>query len=502
MTAMLGPAWTVKPDTPDDTGRQPLAVETVIGAHAAALLPGVITTTPHARYLALHARLAVEAQHRGWTSKADLGRFHALVRRAEVVLGAVSVAHGDADDGHWLRAGSFGVHGVNTIRPELHRQQSIDVGRTADVYSRVRGGYLQTYSGIEAVLGLTDGARIPAPGPAADVERLAALDEALNVAERDKPLSVADLDALRHLCVCAVGDAPDGACVRGAYFAGPGGSGAVGAHRRSATLLVKALTEEHVDGESVDMAMDRWCCFRRGLPDLVGEDVHAHALVWRGALLRNWSVWAWRLIWARLVSPLSSTGTLEHAVAEFVRTLPNATVREVLIDGLPSVVDDTGTPLPVEHDLYDEVPDDGDWTVLGMLQLLAVGARRLEHLDPATRRAFADEASDDLGPGYVASWLTRNADRRLAEAVADLAKELFHRAESVSRQKMQWTRYGLRLPTRLRRVGDQWRLEGREGRGAVSLRLPTFTNAMQQLGVLGYDGDTWRPGRYAAEVTS
>ena len=71
---MLGPAWTVKPDTSDDTGRQPLAVETVIATHAAALIPGVIATTPHARYLALHARLAIEAQRRGWTDKTDLGR--------------------------------------------------------------------------------------------------------------------------------------------------------------------------------------------------------------------------------------------------------------------------------------------------------------------------------------------------------------------------------------------------------------------------------------------
>ncbi|WBB81278.1 hypothetical protein O7606_07860 [Micromonospora sp. WMMD882] len=502
MTAMLGPAWTVKPDAPEDTGRQPLAVEAVIGTHAAALIPGVITTTPHARYLALHTRLAIEAQRRGWTDKTNLGRFNALVRRAEVVLGAVSVAHGEADEDHRLRAGPFGVHGVNTIRPQLHQQHAIDVDQVADTYSQVRGGYLQTYSGIEAVLGLTDGAQIPQPGPAADADQLAILDEILNLAERDTPLSVADLNALHHLCVCAIGDAPDGACVRDAYFAGPNDSGAATTHRRSAALLVGALTGDQVDGESVDMSMDRWCCFRRGLSDLMSEDLHNQALVWRGALLRNWSVWAWRLIWARLVSPLSSTGTLNYATVKFVRALPEVTVREALIDGLPPVVDDVGTPLPVEHDLYDEARDSDDWTVLGMLRLIAVGAKRLDHLDPVTRNAFTGEVPDDLGPGYVAAWLAREADRRLADAVTDLAGALFHRAESVSRQKMQWTRYGLRLPTRLRRVGDRWRLEGREGRGAVSLRLPTFTNVMQQLGVLAHDGDTWHPGRYATEVVS
>ncbi|PMR62609.1 hypothetical protein C1A38_02310 [Verrucosispora sp. ts21] len=500
VTAMLGPAWTLKPDTPDDTGRQPLAVETVIGAHAAALIPGVITTTPHARYLALHARLAIEAQRRGWTGSKDVQAFHALVRRSEVVLAAVSIAHGEAEDDHHLRAGPFGVHGVNTIRPELQRHRLVDVGRAADRYSRVRGGYLQTYAGIEAVLGLTDGGRVPLPGPAADTDQIAALDEVLRVAEREKPLSLADLDGLRHLCVCAMGDTPDGECVRNAYFIGTERSGHAQIHRSSAALLVRALAGEHVDGESIDMAMDRWCCFRPGLRELVGDDLYAHALVWRGALLRNWSVWAWRLIWARLVSPLSDTGTLEEAIAEFVRGLPDATVREALVDGLPQVIDGAGTPLPVEHDLYDEALNSEDWTVFGMLRLLAVGARRVEHLDPITRDAFVGAFSDDLGPGSVTAWLARSGERPLVDAVSDLAGVLFHRAEAVSRQKMQWTRHGLRLPTRLRRVGDRWRLEGREGRAAVSLRLPTFTNVMRQLGVLSYDGDTWSAGRHAAEV--
>ncbi|MFG2054184.1 hypothetical protein ACGFI9_09135 [Micromonospora sp. NPDC048930] len=501
MTMMLGPAWTTTDDTPEDTGRQPLAVETVIGTHAAALIPGVITTTPHARYLSLHARLAMEAQRRGWTDETDLTAFRALVRRAEAVMGAVSVAHGAADEDHHLRAGNFGVHGVNTIGPELDRHDAVDVGRIADRYSRVPGGYLQTYAGIEEILGLTDGGRLPRPGPAADAHDLSALDEVLGVAEREKPLSTADLDALRHLCVCAIADAPDGTCVRRAYFGERGQPGHTETHRRSAALLVGALAGEQVGG-SIDMSMDRWCCFRPGLRESVGADLHTHALVWRGALLRNWSVWAWRLIWARLVSPLSSTGTLEQATAEFVRDLPDATVRQALVDDLPPLVDDAGTPLPVEHDLNDERLAADDWTVLGMLRLLAVGARRLEHLDPVTREAFVGAFSDDLGPGHVAAWLARDAERPLTEAVSDLATALFHRAESVSRQKMQWTRHGLRMPTRLRRVGDQWRLEGREGRGAVSLRLPTFTNVMQQLGVVAHDGDTWRPGPHAAEVTS
>jgi hypothetical protein len=479
-------------------------VETVIGAHAAALVPGVITTTPHARYLALHARLAFEAQRQRWTEQHDLVRFRDLVRRAEVVLGAISVAHAANQPGeHRTRAGDFGVHGVNTIGKEVRETNAADVGRLAEAYSQVPGGYLQTYAGVELLLGLTDGAPVPAPGPAADAELLSALDEVVGLARRERHLSRADLNKLRHLCLCGIDDAPDGDCVRRAYFTDrEGDHGTARTHRFSASLLVGALNGCKVDA-SRDIDMDRWCCFTPGLRELLGsDDLHDHALKWRGALLRNWSVWAWRLIWAELVSPLSrQPGTPEDAIEHFVAHLPDATVRQALVDDLPALVDGgTGTPLPVEHDLYLHPRNARAWKRLDLLRILAVGARRLDHLDPVSREAFVGAVPDDLGPEYVAQWLGRDADRPLADAVADLAVRLFQRAESVSRQKMQWTRHGLRLPTRLRRTGDRWRLEGEEGNGAVSLRLPTFTSVMHQLGILAVDGDTWTTGRHA-EVT-
>jgi hypothetical protein len=487
-----------------DTGRQPLAVEAVIGVHAAALVPGVITTTPHARYLTLHARLAIEAERRGWRAEADVVSFRELVRRAEVVLGAVSVAHDtDVPDAHRSRAGSVGAHGVNTIGRELNETGAINIGRLAAAYSQVPGGYLQTYGGIEGLLGLTDGGKVPAPGASADPSLLSVLDEVVELARREEPLSMADLVARRHLCLCEITDAADGECVRRAYFTDRDGlKGHPQRHRLSARLLVEALRGSLVD-ESADMRMDRWCCFTPGLRDLLGnEDLYAHALMWRGALLRNWSVWAWRLIWAELVSPLADTGTRQDAIKAFVCDLPSVTVRQALIDDLPSLVDAaTGTPLAVEHDLHDDPRNADRWQVLDLLRLLAIGAQRLDHLDPVSMEAFVGRMPDDLGPGYVAGWLKRDGNRLLADAVTDLADGLFRRAEAVSRQKMQWTRYGLRLPTRLRRIGDQWRLEGEEGAGPVSLRLNTFTSVMRQLGVLAVDGQTWTAGRFADVAT-
>jgi hypothetical protein len=58
-------------------------------ALAARLVPGVTTVTPHARYYALHALAAAEADERGL----DRREAQDLWRRMEVALAAVSFIH-------------------------------------------------------------------------------------------------------------------------------------------------------------------------------------------------------------------------------------------------------------------------------------------------------------------------------------------------------------------------------------------------------------------------
>ncbi len=495
---IAGPAWTAKADSPQDTGRQPLAVEGVTASHAGELIPGVITTTPHARYLSLHAAVAVQAQRRGWSSSADRTAFHQLLRRAEVVLAAVSVQHAIADPAdHHRHGGDRGPHGVNAVKRWNQRHDRLDIAAVADVYSNSDDGFYGTYSGIESVLGLVERDTVPAPGPAATAGDLAVVDEVIQLADTSGWLSAADLDQLVDLCLCRVGSAEDGACLRRAFFGLPDQATEVTTvHRLSAGVLIAALTGQETGGNA-DLLMDRLCCFT---PDLTAvlpaADLHNHALRWRGALLRNWSVWAWRMLWATLVDPLQQPGTRADATASFVAGLPGDTVQHALIDQLPPLTDGHGALLPAEHDLNDAVDD--RWSVLQLLQLLAVGAQRLDHLDGGSRDAFLRSDLPGLGPTWVRSWLERHAARPLPAAAASLADELFSRAETVSRQKMQWTRTGLRMPTRLRTVGDQLRLEGREGYGSASLRLDTFTSMLHQLGVLSMsaDGTRWMRGPY------
>ncbi|MEV4274907.1 hypothetical protein [Actinoplanes xinjiangensis] len=498
---VAGAAWSAKADSPEDTGRQPLAVEAVTAAHASELVPAVITTTPHARYLSLHARMAVEASRRGWSSD-DLPAFRQLLRRCEVIMAAVSLRHDAVDrEVHQRRTGKRRPHGVNTIAQALDGSESIDLDELSRAYSVVANGFYGTYGGIETALGLITPEVLPAPGPAAEPEALGALDQAIELALGGDVLSMADLDGAVGVCLCQVSAKTDGASLRRAYFGTDvPDPDLAAAHRASAAVLTRAVHGQPVD-DNIDLMMDRLCCFTSDLPQILGGADLDHAMRWRGALLRNWSVWAWRLLWANLVAPLSETGTREDAVAVFVAGLPSVRVRQALRDDLPPTVDGNGGLQPVEHDLNDEVGQAGGWSVLQLLRLLAVGACRADEVDGLSREAFLRYDQTGMGPVWFRGWIDDHADIPLPDAARSLAIAMFNRAEKVSRDKMQWTRTGLRMPTRLRVVGDRLRLEGREGEAPASLRLDTFASVLLQLGVLDVsdDGMTWKQGPYGIE---
>lgn len=86
MTASVsGPVWS---DSGSGTypGRFPLSVERHVMNAVDRLVPGVTTVTLNARYYPLHGLIAAEARNRNL----DLPATQDLMRRAEVVVGAVS----------------------------------------------------------------------------------------------------------------------------------------------------------------------------------------------------------------------------------------------------------------------------------------------------------------------------------------------------------------------------------------------------------------------------
>jgi hypothetical protein len=499
---VAGAAWTATADTPQDIGRQPLAVETPTATHAADLIPAVITTTPHARYLSLHARAALEGQRLGWSNSNDTALFRGLVRRAEVVLSAISVQHVETNEAEHLRRGGPTIaHGAYRVRRWLSDHGELDVAAAAEDYSASADGFFSTYSGIGTTLGLLRRGDVPAPGPAADETELSVLDDIVRLAVQPRRLSPADLGNLAGLCLCRVAQSTDGACLRRAFFGPRSDDVTVPAvHRLSAAVLRTALIGHPTD-TNVDLLMDQLCCYTADLgPVLPNDDVRQHALRWRGALLRNWSVWAWRMLWARLVSPLATPGTRADAIDPFVAHLPNISVQHWLADQLPPLTTAPGALAPAEHLLHDAVGD--TWPVPELLLLLAIGAYRADGLDDISRTTFLNHDQPGWGPTWFRHRLERNRSLPLPDFAMGLAQDMFTRADVISRQKMQWTRHGLRLPTRLRTIGDRLVLEGTEGHGPASLRLNTFTNMLHQLGIVAPSEDvaTWVRGTHQIPV--
>src|SRR3954454_3325160 len=83
-----GPAWT-RFGIQESAGRYPLRVESAVSNVVGRLLPGVITTTRHARMYTLHTLAWAAAHERGL----EQGVAADFVRRCEVVIAGVHRFH-------------------------------------------------------------------------------------------------------------------------------------------------------------------------------------------------------------------------------------------------------------------------------------------------------------------------------------------------------------------------------------------------------------------------
>jgi len=83
-----GPAWTGF-GLEESPGRYPLRVETAVSRIVDQFLPGVITTTRHARMYCLHALVWAEAEERQLDEAASTD----LLRRCEAVAAAIHHVH-------------------------------------------------------------------------------------------------------------------------------------------------------------------------------------------------------------------------------------------------------------------------------------------------------------------------------------------------------------------------------------------------------------------------
>jgi hypothetical protein len=439
-------------------------VETHVLRLVAKLLPGVITTTPHARAYALHGLVWSEARRRGL----DLDAACELLRRCEVVVAGVALRHE-----HRTELGA--PHGGDVVQKGLQTDGHLAVAELSAPrrYSQSEWGFGGVYAGSETALGILDNGRPPTPGPRLEegVVR-AALAGVFSLAERDV-VPVEDLDAAGELCICMAPLAADGPWLQWLFLqphlAGDGApegdrfAAGDGARRATARLLARVVTPG-IEGSLV-------AAFRHavGTGDFAHSDPVAGALsitpAWRGAVLRNFSVGAWRRLWSWLVGELAEPMTVTELGERFAAALPDIPVGKVLAE-LPQTVED-GVLAPVEEGLRADRPGPDPWTELC---LLAVGVRRLAELDGPALTAFAGHpADDDLGPRWVARQLESNAKVPLRRFAASLVDRLVRRSQRIAYSKMTVQANGRpKLPTRLLEREGLLRLDSPEGAVAFS----------------------------------
>lgn len=476
METLVGPVWSTLGLT-YAAGRYPLRVEAHVLRLVNRLIPGVITTTTQARMFALHALAWSEAKHRGL----DLAAALDFLRRCEVVAAAATLCHEE----HLSRLPN--PHGHDAIGPHV-QQGTVPVAALSEPgqYAKYRWGFASTYLGSEIQLGILRQGRPPTAGVRFDEAALReGLDGLFELADQET-IAVSDLKAAPHLCICAGPTTADGLWLRGLMFDGAreDWTDIDESRRATARLLLQVI-------DGVGETRDVPGAFRHAIgfgAAPCGGGAGVDALVaesWRGAILRNYSVGAWRRLWSWLVAQLSEPLSVVELGEIFAQALPPGMSIADMRDSLPDS-EANGELLPAEEQLRAQSSRDPKIE----LQLLALGARRLQQLAGRALTAFAGSTTDDdLGPRWMARHLSEHPRDLLADFARELTELLVRRARRVALSKMELRENGFWLPSRLReREGVLFR-SGDEGAADVALRTDTLRDVLCGVGALRREPD-------------
>lgn len=504
---VLGPAWSTDAEPLTDAGRFPLGVETATLTNARRLVPLVNSGTAHARYYLLHAALAAATPAQAGDT-AGMDDTRTRIRRAEVVQAAVALRHASTHpEEHNTALPYREPHAARAVEPALD-EGVIDVAALAVTYSRARNGFFAAYRGAEIEAGLLhprNGTVLPGPLRPPPSE-LTGVRSILGAADQDR-IDLAAIDRLLPAaCLCQVRHGPEFRLLDHLLLDadhdvdGRGLPAPIRRARRrtaaSAQLLLHAL-----DGQPAEIAPAAAMaklCYRptEGLTTLFGAELTDWAMAWRGALLRNASVTAWRWLWWWLTEQLAeqprSSEALADALADALVTGAGGdrTMADVL-QRLPAHRDGDQL-LDVEDDLLhpDGAESVNPWDYL---QVLALGARRVSEVEGSARRAFLEHG--ELSPTVMSTWLAERDGIRLSHLARDLTDLLLRQSEKISQARIRWEGGRLRIPTRLRHVGDVLFLAGAEGSAQPGLRLERLRQLLEELGYLTLDGDVlaWGP---------
>jgi hypothetical protein len=337
-------------------------------------------------------------------------------------------------------------------------------------------GFADVYLSPVVKVGLLSAGKPPDAGTRTELIALReGLGDLLELADR-AAIPLDELEGAGHLCLCGGVNAPDGQLIRRVLFEQPEEGRRDDRYRQlTCHMLLEAIGDDEVD--DVDARFrERW-----GFGPLLEGDSDDHVHVgcgWRAAILRNYSVGAWRTLWRWLVNALAEEPmTIDALGGKLIDELDSISVAELLA-GLPPRVDGRDL-IPAEATLAEE-----EWSPLNALRMLALGAGRLDDLDPETTKLFVGTDHGDLGPRWIAERLAENRKRGLDAFARELIEILIRRAKRVALGKMQMRDGKPWVPSRLRDRDGLLTAHGEEGAGDVSLRTGSLTEILTGLGAL------------------
>ncbi|MDQ3571465.1 MAG: hypothetical protein M3383_01230 [Actinomycetota bacterium] len=467
-----GPAWTGS-GIHESGGRYPLRVEGAVSSIVGRLLPGVITTTRHARMYGVHT-LAWSVAHERKLEPEPAAEF---VRRCEVVIAGIHHYH----EPHRVTLSS--AHGESDLYRFIADDQ-LDVAAAAQRHGLSVAGFANVYYGLCVAIGALAPGSDPRPGERADMNALREdLGDLLELAERPS-LSVDELREAKHLCLCEAAPCSDGRWLRNVLVEDVDDRPDDRHRQLTCVLLLEALRDAP-SPDATSAFRNRWA-FGPPEGDAESDERAMVAALWRAASLRNFSVGAWRALWRWLTAQLAvEPMTAQQLGDRFADALEDLSVSE-LLDGLPTRTDGPSI-LPAEVVLAEEEETPTRW-----VRQLAVGASRLDDLDGPTLAAYVGSDPTDLGPRWVAGLLGEARERHIRDVARELAVILVRRAQRVALSKMYLTTDGRPfVPTRLHDRDGILSVRGEEGAGDVALRISSLAAVLAGLGYLNHDDGTF-----------
>lgn len=488
MTVVVdGPAWSARGLVQHDS-RYPLKVEGAVQRAVTLLLPGVSTASEFVRYFALYAALAAHADNHGLDGEAC----RELARRSEVVLAGVSMLDEEGPSGPARRA-----HGVDGVRPwfgdGLDVLGAVNMGAEQHSYSPRKSGFWGSYGGPSQILGtvaVEDNAfRAGRHACPAEVREL--FGPLFAAAAHDR-LALPQLEALRSVSLHC-DEMPEAPWLLDLFTATR-----IGSHepaqwrpddlRRRAAMRILGRTTVLYGadvGQTWPEAVESAVVFSDALEtDPVLASI-GEAAAWRGVLLRNYSVSAWRRLWAALVRSIGqedasrdrSAGELQAWLAD---QMPSMTVRAFMGQLPPGM---TGRhPAPAERIVLDDGNAGDPVTNIGLLLL---GVRRATELDGEARTVFLGRQNEILNPLWMALCVREFLDRPLRDLAVRLVNDMLAQARRVALDKMRPDANGrLQVYSRIHERNGRYYKTREEGDAAIGTRLEVAAGIAVQLGLI------------------